>query len=147
MALQRCDQNVKTKQFVLHDLLLLRCNTSFAYQYLLSPFLGQVVPATLTKTITSRNGDHFNSIYLFILFYFSTLKTKQKQPPEVLYRKKKLPGPATLLKKRPWYRRFRVNFAKFLRTRFLQNSSGQLLQRKFRGRKLFLFMTVFLKFP
>ena len=69
MALQLCDQNVKTKQFVLHYLLLLRCNTSFAHQYLLSPFLGQVVPATLTKTITSRNGDHSNSIYIFILYF------------------------------------------------------------------------------
>ena len=69
MALQLCDQNVKTKQFALHHLLLLRCNTSFAHQYLLSPFLGQVVPATLTKTITSRNGDHSNSIYIFILYF------------------------------------------------------------------------------
>ena len=35
--------------------------------------------------------------------------------------------PATLLKKRLWYRRFPVNFAKFLRTPFLQNTSGRLL--------------------
>ena len=32
--------------------------------------------------------------------------------------------PATLLKKRPWRRCFPVNFAKFLRTTFLQNTSG-----------------------
>ena len=30
--------------------------------------------------------------------------------------------PATLFKKRLWHRRFRVNFAKFLRTPFLQNT-------------------------
>ena len=35
--------------------------------------------------------------------------------------------PATLLKKRLWYRCFPVNFAKLLRTPFSQNTSGRLL--------------------
>ena len=35
--------------------------------------------------------------------------------------------PATLLKKRLWHRCFPVNFAKFLRTPFLQNTSWRLL--------------------
>ena len=35
--------------------------------------------------------------------------------------------PATLLKKRLWHRCFPVNFAKFLITPFLQNTSGRLL--------------------
>ena len=35
--------------------------------------------------------------------------------------------PATLLKKRLWYRCFPVNFVKFLRTPILQNTSGRLL--------------------
>ena len=35
--------------------------------------------------------------------------------------------PATLLKKRLWHRCFRVNFAKFLRQPFLQNTFGRLL--------------------
>ena len=35
--------------------------------------------------------------------------------------------PATLLKKRLWHRRFPVNFAKFLRTRFLHATPGILL--------------------
>ena len=39
----------------------------------------------------------------------------------------KLQGPATLLKRRLWRRCFSVNFAKFLRTPFLQNTSGRLL--------------------
>ena len=34
---------------------------------------------------------------------------------------------ATLLKKRLWHRCFPVNFVKFLRTPFLQNTSGRLL--------------------
>ena len=33
-------------------------------------------------------------------------------------------NPATLLKKRLWHRCFPVNFAKFFRTSFLQNTSG-----------------------
>ena len=32
--------------------------------------------------------------------------------------------PATLLKKRPWHKCLPVNFVKFLRTPFLQNTSG-----------------------
>ena len=38
-----------------------------------------------------------------------------------------LAPPATLLKKRLWQRCFPVNFGKFLRTPFLQNTSGRLL--------------------
>ena len=36
-------------------------------------------------------------------------------------------GLATLLKKKLWHRRFPVNFVKFVRTHFLQNTSGKLL--------------------
>ena len=44
----------------------------------------------------------------------------------------KVPGlrPATLLKNRLWHRCFPVNFAKFLRTPFLQNTSGRLLLKQ-----------------
>ena len=47
---------------------------------------------------------------------------------------KKLSGlrPATLLKKRLWHKCFLVNFVKFLRTPFLQNTSGRLLHTFFR---------------
>ena len=71
----------------------------------------------------------------------------QKQSPEVFYKKsvhknftkftgkhlcqnlffKKNRKPANLLKKRLRYRGFGVNFAKFLWTPFLQNTSGRLL--------------------
>ena len=73
----------------------------------------------------------------------------QKQPPEVLCKKRcsekfrKFTGkhlckslffnkvaclkPTTLLKRRLWHRCFPVNFAKFLRTPFLKNTSGRLL--------------------
>ena len=79
----------------------------------------------------------------------SEIVSVQKQPPEVFYKKgvlrklSKFTGkhlcqslffnkaaglrPATLLKKRLWHRCFPVNFEKFLRTPFLQNTSGRLL--------------------
>ena len=38
--------------------------------------------------------------------------------------------PAPLLKQRHWYRCFPVNFTKFLRTPFLQNTSRQLLLKE-----------------
>ena len=47
--------------------------------------------------------------------------------PESLFYKVVGLKPATLLKKRLWYWCFPVNFAKFLRKPFLQNTSGQLL--------------------
>ena len=37
--------------------------------------------------------------------------------------------PATLLKKRLWHKCFPVNFAKFLRASFLQNTSGRLFMK------------------
>ena len=39
-------------------------------------------------------------------------------------------SPAALLKKIPWNRCFPVNFAKFLRAPFLQNTPGQVLLKK-----------------
>ena len=44
--------------------------------------------------------------------------------------------PATLLKKRLWHRCFTLNFAKFLRTPSLQNTSGRLLRAKVKYMKI-----------
>ena len=87
----------------------------------------------------------------FFLQNFSGNAEIQKQPPESFYIIKKLlleisqssqentcsrsiffnkvagPRPATLFKKRLWYRCFPVNFVKFPRTPYLQNASGRLL--------------------
>ena len=84
----------------------------------------------------------------YILYYI--LYPLQKQPPEVFYRKAVLKNfakftgthlcqslffnkvadlrTATLLQKRLWHRCFPVNFAKFLRKPFSQNTSGRLLR-------------------
>ena len=51
---------------------------------------------------------------------------------------------ATLLEKRLWHRCFPVNFAKFLGTPFLQNTSWQmLLEIKFTSNKQYLFGRLF----
>ena len=65
---------------------------------------------------------------------------RQKQSPEVFLCKKvfleisqnsqKSPCEYYLLKKRLWHRFFPVNFVKFLRAPFLQNTSGRLLLRR-----------------
>ena len=46
-----------------------------------------------------------------------------------LFFNKVLGWPATLLKRRLWNRCFSVNFEKFVRTSFLQSTSGRLLLR------------------
>ena len=52
-----------------------------------------------------------------------------KRPvPEFLFNKV---SAATLSKKRLWHRIFHANFAKFLRTRFLQKTSGQILLEEY----------------
>ena len=54
--------------------------------------------------------------------------------PESLFNKVAGLRPATLLQKRLWHKCFPVNFAKFLRTPFLQNTSGWLLLTKLHDR-------------
>ena len=58
-------------------------------------------------------------------------------PESLLFNKVAGLRPATLIKKRLWHRCFPLNFAKFLRTPLLENTSGRLLltflERIFRG--------------
>ena len=62
------------------------------------------------------------------LLLIPKLNELQKQPPEVFCKKRcSYTAPATLLKKGLWHRCFPVNFAKFLRTTFSQNTSARLL--------------------
>ena len=71
--------------------------------------------------------------YISIIYFnnaFSQQYLFQKQPPEVFCKKNTCARdlrPATLFKKRTWHRCFSVNFAKFLRAPFQQNTSGCLL--------------------
>ena len=87
--------------------------------------------------------------YILFVFPLSLFLWFKKQPPEVFFKKGVLENftkftekhlcwslflimlqafrPATLLKERLWHMCFPVNFAKFWRKSFLQNTSGQLL--------------------
>ena len=65
----------------------------------------------------------FNTYFAVNLFYLHTLKTKRNYAEAAA----RGPRPATLFKKRLWHRCFPVNFVKFLRTPFLQNTFGRLL--------------------
>ena len=58
----------------------------------------------------------FKHAYIGLQNFFQLI---QKQAPGLM--------DATLLKKRPWHKRLPVNFAKFLRASFLQNTSAWLL--------------------
>ena len=98
-------------------------------------------------------------IFLFFLFFFSIKKEFQasekllwyllshipsfRSSHREVFRKKsvlrnlaKFTGkglrPATLLKRRLWYRFLPVNFAKYLRTLFLRSTSGRLLLKDLR---------------
>ena len=89
-----------------------------------------IIYLSLTHTHTKI---HKFSFQLTNGFFFATVFL-QKQPPEVFCKKSVLRNFTKftkkhlfLLKKRPQHRCFPVNFAKFLRTPFLQNTSGRLL--------------------
>ena len=98
-------------------------------------------------------------VWIFFRYKKSNQSQKQKQPPEGFYKKgalkkfhkvhlktpvleslfNRVPGlmPATLLKKRLQRRCFQVNFVKFLRTPFLQNTSVICLTVPFHKKVLY----------
>ena len=87
-------------------------------------------------------SDYFNSLmYISLhLIWFHEIRIKYvKRKPQRLRKKelKRSLRPATLLKKRLWRRCFPVNFVKFLKVPFLQNTSRRLLlqDRKEKRRK------------
>ena len=71
-----------------------------------------------------NNKNFKQNLPIFLTFADHNVK-KQKQPPEVFCKKR-----CSLLKKSLWHRCFPVNFAKFLRIHFLQNTSGRLFLKK-----------------
>ena len=58
--------------------------------------------------------------------------------PESFFNKVAALRPATLLKRRLWHRYFSVNFPKFLRTPFLQKTSGRLLLKNLLFLEMFI---------
>ena len=90
-------------------------------------------------------SDYFMKLSLMYislhLIWFHEIHVKYvKRKPKRLREKefKRSLSPATLLKKRLWRRCLPVNFAKLLKTPFLQNTSGRLLLQDRKEKHLFL---------
>ena len=78
------------------------------------------------------------SLYL-IWFHEIHIKYVKRKPPRLRKKEfKRSLRPATLFKTRLWRRYFPVNFVKFLKTLFLQSTSGQLLLQYRKEKRLFL---------
>ena len=75
--------------------------------------------------VTSRSSHQWCPVKKSVLRIFTQFTGKHCARASFLI--KKGLRPATLLKKRLWHRCFPVNFAKILRTPFLQNTSERLL--------------------
>ena len=79
------------------------------------------------------NTISYSKVFFFKTYFFSIsisymqILYDQKQPPEVFYKKVVLRRFTKFTGKHLCQRCFPVNFVKFLRTLFLQNTSGRLL--------------------
>ena len=78
------------------------------------------------KKCSTRNSHRRCSIKKGVLKNFAKLTGKHLFQSLFFYKVAVLRS-VTLFKKRLWHRCFPMNFAKFLRTAFLQNTSGRLL--------------------
>ena len=74
-----------------------------------------------------RSSHQRCSIEIVVLKNFHKIHTRNHLCRSVFFNKVAALRPVTLLKRRLWHRCFPVNFVKFLRTPFLQNTSGRLL--------------------
>ena len=75
-------------------------------------FCQKQLPRLLCKKGVLRNFTKFTGIHLYQSLFFNKVTGLK---------------PASLLKKRLWHNIFPVNFVKFLRRPFLQNTSGRLV--------------------
>ena len=83
---------------------------------------------TPTQVFSCEFCEIFKNTFFCRTLLVSFFSNRQMQPPQVFYVLCSMClRPATLLKKGLWHRCFPENFAKFLRTPFLQNNSGRLL--------------------
>ena len=108
---------------ILHILqLILKCSTKSKCSKTISIICRCSRRRCFVRKGILRNFAKFTGKHLCQSLFFN--QTAGLRPATLL--KKRL-WPATLLKKRLWHRCFPVNFIKFLRTPFLQNTSGRLL--------------------
>ena len=83
------------------------------------------LPLASTKKNGARSSHQRCSMKNVVLRNFTKF-TKQYLRQSLFFNKVADLGSVTLLKKKLWHRCFPVNFAKFLRKPFLQNTSGRL---------------------
>ena len=86
------------------------------------------IPVKQNSSMTFRSSHRRCSVKKGVLKNFAKFTGKTCARVSLLIKLQAWgPRPATLLKKRLWHKCVPVNFVKFLRTNFLQNTSGRLL--------------------
>ena len=102
----------------------------------LLPGSGQKGLISSLKLATKNRSSHRRcSVRKGVLRNFA-LFTGKYQCQRLFFNKVAGLRPVTLAKKRLWHRCFSANFATFLRTPFLQNTSGRLLLQNYKQYKL-----------
>ena len=98
------------------------CSQNLQEQINWSPILAMVYP--LPGYPQNRSSHQSCSVWKGVLRKFTKF-TGKHLCQSLFFNKVAGLKPATLLKKRLWHRCFSVNFVKFLRTPFLENTSGR----------------------
>ena len=99
-----------------------KCKTSFFVQYLYH----KVVLIRIIQPLNYGSSHRMCSVKKGVLRNFVKFSGKHLCQ-RLFFNKVEGLRPATLLKKSLWHRYFPVNFAKFLKIPFVQNTSGRLL--------------------
>ena len=106
------------------------CPSCYKYKYLTKKMIYERRKALLWRCVLNRSSHQRCSVKkVFLEISQNSLEStcaKDSFLTKFFFNKVTGLRPATLLKKSLWHRCFPVNFAKFPRTRFLQNTSGRL---------------------
>ena len=103
------------------------CSQNLQEQINWSPILAMVYP--LPGYPQNRSSHQSCSVWKGVLRKFTKF-TGEHLCQSLFFNKAAGLRPATLFKKRLWHKCFSVNFVKFLRTSFLENTSGRLFLKK-----------------
>ena len=99
---------------------------NFQYHRYSKTYFHSFIPLNLNSLTSFRSSHRRCSVKKGVLRNFAKF-TGKHLCQSLFFNKVAGLRPETLLKKRLWHKCFPVNFAKFLRTPFLQNTSGRLL--------------------
>ena len=93
--------------------------------------LSQVFSCEFYEMSTNTFSYRISPVVTSVCNFYTVYKNNFRDPMTTFFAeffKTSRTQPATLLKKRHWHRCFPVNFVKFLRIPFLQNTSGRRLR-------------------